>query len=211
MPRHPFVNVRIAGYCGLAAFAVAFACIMLATTASPWFSWTESWLSDLGGPEGENVVVAGNLTAANLFNNGIMLASLLGLGLVGGLWGYPGLDNPWGQRGLILLALDLVALFGVGLFPISPDGLHDLAAVPFFILIPASLLALAKGLGDSGDDEHARTMGVLGAIALVTVPLIEVVPQPWGNNAFMEAIPSLALGIASVVSGRWLLVVNEDD
>lgn len=209
MSRRPLVNVRVAGYCGIAAFVVAFTCILLATSTSPWFTWTGSWLSDLGGSEGEAVTVVGPFTAAHLFNNGIMLASLLGIGLVCGLWGYPGLDTTWGQRGLVLLALDLVALFGVGMFPISPDGLHDLAAVPFFILIPLSLLALAKGLSESGEDERARTMGVLGAIALVTVPLIEVVPQPWGNNALMETVPSLALGIASVVTGRWLLVVDD--
>ncbi|MDP7081060.1 MAG: DUF998 domain-containing protein [Candidatus Undinarchaeales archaeon] len=209
MPRRPLVNVRLAGYCGIAAFAVAFICILFATNASPWFSWTETWLSDLGGRDGEAVTLFGPFTAAHLFNNGVMLASLLGIGLVGGLWGFPGLDTPWGKRGLVLLVLDMVALFGVGLFPISLGVRHDYAAVLFFVLIPASLLALAKGLNDSGEDGHARTMGVLGAIALVTVPLIELLPQPWGNNALIETIPSLALGIASLVSGRWLLVLDD--
>jgi len=210
MARRPLVNVRLAGYCGLAAPVVAFACIALAIWYSSWFTWTESWLSDLGGTPGQGTPAIAGLTAAFLFNNGLMLSALLGLGLVGGLWGLPGLDSTWGRRGLGLLALDMVALFGVGLFPSKVGVVHFYAAVAFFMLVPASLLALGHALALSKEGERARLMRILGAIALVTVPIIQL-PRPYGSNALSEAFPVMVLCAASAVAGRWLLAAREAD
>lgn len=211
MARRPLVNVRLAGYCGLAAPVVAFACIILAIWSSSWFTWTGSWLSDLGGMPGQGTPAVAGVTAAFLFNNGLMLAALLGLGLVGGLWGIPMLDSPWGRRGLVLLALDMVALFGVGLWPSNVGVMHYYASVTFFLLIPPSLLALGHALAQAGEKGHAHVMRILGAIALVTVPLIELLPQPWGHNALSEAVPAVVIGAASAVAGHWLLGIGEAD
>jgi hypothetical membrane protein len=154
--------------------------------------------------------VAG-VNAAFLFNNGLMLSALLGLGLVGGLLGFPGLDSTWGRRGLGLLALDMVALFGVGLWPSNVGVMHYYASVTFFMLIPPSLLALAHALVQAGDKGHAHMMRLLGAIAMVTVPLIELLPQPWGHNALSESVPAVVIGVASAVAGHWLLGVGGND
>jgi len=68
-------KLRVAGLCGVIVPVVAFSCIFIAISLSPWFSWTENALSDLG--------VGG---AAWVFNSGLMVGGILTMVFAVGLW-----------------------------------------------------------------------------------------------------------------------------
>ncbi|MEM3012668.1 MAG: DUF998 domain-containing protein [Candidatus Hadarchaeales archaeon] len=123
--------LRKLGLCGLVAPPLAFTFILLSIHLSPSFSWTENALSDLGVGE-----------TAPLFNSGLMAAGLLLL-----LFSLASLSltrrDPLGLLSSSLLALDSLALFGIGLFPESYGDLHFQVSVLFFILFPFIALSFS--------------------------------------------------------------------
>jgi len=67
--------MRLAGFCGLTNPVIVFMLIALSISYSPWFSWTENALSDLG--------VHG--IAAILFNSGLIIGGVLAITFAIGL------------------------------------------------------------------------------------------------------------------------------
>lgn len=124
-------NLRKLGLCGLIAPPLAFTCILLSIHLSPSFSWTENALSDLGVGK-----------TAPLFNFGLMAAGLLLF-----LFSLSSLlltkEEPFGLLASLLLALDSLALFGIGLFPESYGSLHFWVSVLFFLLFPFIALSFS--------------------------------------------------------------------
>lgn len=123
-------NLRRLGLCGLIAPPLAFACILLSVYLSPSFSWTKNALSDLGVGK-----------TAPLFNFGLMTAGLLLF-----IFSLSSLSVTREFSGLfasLLLGLDSLALFGVGLFPESYGDLHFWVSVLFFLLFPFIALSFS--------------------------------------------------------------------
>ncbi|MEE9152300.1 MAG: hypothetical protein V3U20_10790, partial [Thermoplasmata archaeon] len=77
MTQKSFVSLRTAGICGILSPLIAFTCIGLAILYSPWFSWTDNWLSDLGGFPGERPVWSAHGLSSILFNTGLIIAGIL--------------------------------------------------------------------------------------------------------------------------------------
>jgi len=119
---------------GVAAVVVAFAAILGATLLSPTFSWSTSALSDLGVP---------GTTTAPLFDGGLLLAGLLGLPFVG--WCWTRARNRFEAVGAALLALALVAMALVGVFPLHASDLHLPVAVAFYVLLTYGLFVYGTG------------------------------------------------------------------
>ena len=89
---------RVAGICGIFIPVVIFTCLGLSIASSPWFTWTQHALSDLG--------IQANTAA--LFNYGMILGGILTLIFSLGLIKI--LSN---KIGAYLLAVSSVALIGI--------------------------------------------------------------------------------------------------
>jgi len=134
---------RIAGICGILIPVVMFTCLGLSIASSPWFTWTQHALSDLGIQQ----------NTAALFNNGMILGGTLSLVFSFGLMRI--LSR---KIGAYLLALSSVALIGIGLFPETIFTLHFVTSASFFVLLTIGLLLI--GL-TSKQNPFERTMGIL--------------------------------------------------
>jgi hypothetical membrane protein len=119
--------IRVAGICGLLVPVVIFTCLGLSLLSSPWFTWTDHALSDLGV----------QTTTAALFNYGMIaggvLAFVFSLGLI------TVLSRKLG--GYILLFSSL-SLIGIGLFPETLFPLHFFTSAAFFVTLTIALLIL---------------------------------------------------------------------
>jgi len=117
----------IAGICGIFIPVVIFTCLGLSILSSPWFTWTQHALSDLGIQQ----------NTAVLFNYGLILGGILTLIFSLGLIQI--LSN---KIGAYLLALSSFALIGIGLFPETIFVLHFLTSASFFILLTIAMLII---------------------------------------------------------------------
>ena len=191
---------RIAGLCGVLSPVIAFSCIGLAIFYSPWFSWTQSWLSDLGGTVGETPVWAARGIASIFFNTGLIVAGVLGILLVLGIIKSGVLGIRPGRLGALLLILDMCALCAIGVFPETTGNLHVLAATTFFFLVPLSLLLIGVKLRKSSEKKLGLLMILLGILSLVSLPFL-FIPPPWGSNAIIEMFPSVTISVFAVIFG----------
>jgi hypothetical membrane protein len=137
---------RLAGICGILIPVVNFTCIGLSISSSPWFTWTQHALSDLGIEK----------NTAALFNNGMILGGILSfifsLGLIKVLSK---------KTGAYVLMLSSIALIGIGLFPQTLFTLHFLTSSSFFILLTIALLIIGLTLKQN---KFERSIGSLAFV-----------------------------------------------
>jgi len=143
---------RVAGICGLLVPVVIFTCLGLALLSSPWFTWTDHALSDLG--------VQTNTAA--LFNYGMIaggvFAFIFSLGLIKVLSRKIG--------GYVLL-FSSIALIGIGIFPETVFVLHFFTSATFFVTLTVALLLLGITMQK---DPFKRPVGLL-ALACASVAM----------------------------------------
>jgi hypothetical membrane protein len=202
----PFDRVmvlRISGFCGVAGPLIALSLILVAVSRSPWFSWTGSYLSDLGDPRTHpNVAV--------LFNSGLIiggaLTAIFGIGLKRAL---PGLTRS--GLGAIAIVLGSAALCCVGIFTERTLVVHCSVTLLFYIL---SIIALVL-IGSAMMQEPAvRNLGLfiftaglficLPAIALVVIILIDIEVRHAGG-AIPEFIGALGVSVCFLILAVRLL------
>jgi len=146
---------RIAGICGIFIPVVIFTCLGLCIVSSPWFTWTQYALSDLGIQQ----------NTAAVFNYGLILGGILALIFSLGLIQI--LSN---KIGVCLLALSSLALIGIGLFPETIFVLHFLTSASFFVLLTIALLII--GL-TSKKNSFERKIGTFALVlALIAISSI---------------------------------------
>jgi hypothetical membrane protein len=147
---------RVAGVCGIFLPVVIFTSLGLSIASSPWFTWTQHALSDLGIQE----------NTALFFNYGMIIGGILALIFSFGLMKL--LSN---KLGAYLLALSSLALIGIGVFPETIFALHFLTSASFFVLLAIALLII--GL-TSTQNSFERTLGLL-ALLLVLIAICSTV------------------------------------
>src|SRR4030042_3389990 len=149
---------RITGICGILIPVVIFTCLGLSIASSPWFTWTQHALSDLGIQEN---------TAAP-FNNGMILGGLLSLIFSLGLMKI--LSN---KLGAYLLLLSSLALIGIGVFPETIFVLHFVTSASFFFLLATALLIIGLTRRQNHFDKNIGLLAVvLACIALSSIVLL---------------------------------------
>jgi hypothetical membrane protein len=178
------VSLRLAGICGMTAAVVPLASIFIAIGISPWFTWTGSWLSDLG---------RSTVPSASVFNNGLMAAGALGVIFSLGVRKAKEFGRVESDMGLATLLLTTIFLFMVGLFPVDADMPHTLASFLFFVFSIVTLLVLGNVLWKSGSS-YGLFVLFLGILSACTFPLF-FVPRPWGMNAVIEMVSSLSMSV----------------
>lgn len=135
--------------CGILIPVVIFICLGFSIAASPWFTWTQHALSDLGIQE----------NTAALFNYGMIFGGILALVFSFGLMKI--LSN---KLGAYVLALSSLALIGIGVFPETIFTLHFLTSASFFVLLAVALLII--GL-TSRYSSFERNIGLLAMVLVI--------------------------------------------
>ncbi|RLJ09554.1 MAG: hypothetical protein DRP15_03350 [Candidatus Aenigmatarchaeota archaeon] len=159
---------RIGYWCGVLGIIIGTTSVAIAIVISPWFSFTDNWLSDLGVRYPEAV----------FFNTGLILAGLLGsifsLFFVKNMTGY-------------ILFVSTVSLMGVGLFPETTGPLHFYSSVMFFV---SSILSML--LTGIKKDYHLKYIFV--ALAVISIaawlPFVDL-----GRGAIREIVSSLCFSV----------------
>ena len=188
---------KIGGLSGILGPIIAFTSILLAIYYSPWFSWTENWLSDLGVYENSSAI----------FNTGLILAGIFGTIFTIAIMQLSMLKNILGRLGTTLLFIDMLALSAVGIFPEDTGSIHTSVSVLFFALIPLSLLLIGFALRKSSEKRLGLFVIYLGIISICLSSLF-LVPRPMGSNAIAEIFPAILIAIFSKVLGIKLLRSN---
>lgn len=141
---------------GAVATAAALGGIAGAILLDPTFSWTGDALSDLGVRD----------RSAPVFNGGLILGGLAGIGYAVGLWRVAPAGRaaervaPVGRLRAVVFALATVAMAGVGVYDLT-HPLHGPAAVGFYALVTATFAI----------DGLARRHVAAGRITLAFVPV----------------------------------------
>jgi hypothetical membrane protein len=185
--------LRVAGLCGIISPLIAFAFILVAVYYSPHFSWTENWLSDLGG-----TVMPPDRPCANtsvteiLFNTGLVISGILAVIFSLGLAvGFRKKFKPSGRLGSLLYVLGACALCGIGIFPEPTGTLHTIASVAFFLLEPFAILCIGTSELKSSEKSLGYFSYITGFIALFSIVVV--------SKAAGETVASLAIAIWTVV------------
>ncbi len=178
-------GLKTAGLCGVINPIVVLTLILAAISQSPWFSWTENALSDLGV----------NGTVAVLFNSSLIIGGILTIIFAVGL-GELLKSRTVGGVGALVLLLDGAAMSAIGLFPETTGRLHFYVSVAFFTLLPISLFFIGAALlGDPSE----RRLGFFVVLAGVFAAAVWMLP--WRAVAIPELLASLAASVWSIVLG----------
>ena len=191
----PAIPLKIRLLCGILSPVTTIIFISLAIAGSPWFSWTENWLSDIGGEPGDSSIWSARGTPSLLFNLGLVIGGVLGMVFWTGLKESLPVSKTGGEMGMKLLLADMVLFTLVGIFPFSIGLLHMLVAFVFFLLLPFVFLFLGLALYQR---EESRNEGVVLSgfffASLIALVLLGA-PRPWGGNAVVEMVPASCLAI----------------
>lgn len=198
------LSVRISALCGIFGPLIGLIFIAFSIYYSDWFSWTENWLSDLGGIPGDTSIWASRGIASVIFNIGLIISGIIGVIFASSLRKVHILNTRQGRVGTFLIILDMFTLCAVGIFPETTGYLHTLVSIIFFFLIALSLLFIGTVIRRSSEKILGRLIIMIGIISLCSFPFF-MIPRPWGNNAIIELIPIISISIFTIVFGIAIL------
>ncbi|MDG5776679.1 DUF998 domain-containing protein [Haloarculaceae archaeon H-GB2-1] len=180
---------------GVSAVAVSLLAVVLATLVSPSFAWTSHALSNLGEP---GHAVATDLTRL-LFNSGLKLGGLLGLGFSYVLFVHA--RNPFEYVGVAAFVVSMLAMGAIGVFP-AGTTLHFPAFLTFYGSLTAALLGFGVGTLLAGERERG-----LATILLAVVNVGSWVVWMLGGPLLRPglAIPEF---VVALVLGGWMLTTS---
>jgi hypothetical membrane protein len=178
-------KLKIAGMCGVLAPIIVLTLILLAIYYSPWFSWTENALSDLG--------VQG--TAAILFNSSLIVGGVLTIIFAIGLREIL-LNKTLGRIGTLIFILDGAMLCAIGIFPETAGDIHFYVSVAFFVLLPVSLFLNGVAMMQEFSERKTGLFTIIAGIVAATVWMLQ-----WSAVAIPEIIAALAAFVWSIVLG----------
>jgi hypothetical membrane protein len=173
---------------GIFGAVVAYPFIFLSIALSPWFSFYENALSDLGN-------LAMNGFTALIYNTGMVLSGLtvtlfgIALSMRHHSWKY----LAWGLP-LVVAGFDLAL---IGIFPEDAGIVHGQVSVIFFASIAIVLLLYSYFSWPLGTPKIGAVSLALG----IASPLIWFVDWPWNGVAIQETI-------TSAFAAAWLVMVS---
>ena len=182
---------RIAGVCGITSQLVALIVLLVVISSSPWFSWTENELSDLGSVG----------SATTLFNLGYILTGVLSLIFAIGL-GQSLLSSRLGQLGAVSLILGSMMIPAIGIFPRTFVLLHNSASMAALVFIIMALLLI----GVAAVTTSQMKWGLLSLTIVALIIVVRLVPWPLSGGAIQQLLISLPWSLWTIVFGVRLLI-----
>jgi hypothetical membrane protein len=162
--------------------------ILVAVSYSPWFSWTDNALSDLGVQE-----------AAGIFNSALVTGGVLTLMFAAGLTRSLR-KNGMTFVGTFVLVLAAVSLLLIGVFPESSGRIHFYVSVSFFTLAILAMLLIGVGLVSESSGRRVGAFSIIAGVFSVVVWAVF-----WNLPYKGVAIPEM---LASLSTSAWSLVMG---
>jgi hypothetical membrane protein len=195
---------RLLRWSGAAAVVVTLLAIFVATVVSPAFSWTGNALSNLGVTQ----TAAGTPLTVVLFNGGLILGGVLGVGFSAALFRMS--PSVAARATAVSFGLTVLFMAFVGVFP-QDTAPHFPVALGFYLLISLSLWLDSLASFRQGWRSRAIAGFSLGTANLVgwlvwglTGPPTRdglAIPELWGALLFSAWTVWVSRGL---VAGRWV-------
>ena len=178
-------------YLAIAAVIIAYSSITAAILLSPWFSWFNNALSDLGNTSNPLNISSG---AARIFDFGLIVGGIL-ITLFAILLlrdaRYSWLYTIW----IIPLLISSIDLSMIGVFNESFGNIHLVVSIVFFFFTALTLLTYSYVSFPLGTPRTGAVALVLGVVCAATW----VARWPWQGVAIQEAVTSLASSILVLI------------
>ena len=158
---------------------------------SPWFSWTENYLSVLGV----------NGSTITLFNYGLILTGVLSTIFAIGLGRSLLSGRLLGLLGMVTLVLGSAALSIMGIFPRTIGMTHNCASLAFLLLISLAIFLIGISLITLSQ----KTWGVLSLTAVILIATFQIVPWPWSGGSIPQLLSVLLWSLWTLTFGVRLL------
>jgi hypothetical membrane protein len=179
------LSAKITATCGILGILILYIFIFAAILVSPWFSWTNNALSDLG-----------NITrnSSPIFNVGLVVSGIVIAVFPLGLRARTR-TSALEHSGTLAFLVAAIALIGVGIFPENYIMEHVITAGTMFLLNTVGLFLFGVAFIRS---ESMRVLGVVSVLLGVASAVIWV--PIWGRGiAIPEMIASVAVYILFLV------------
>lgn len=199
-----FPSQREAGLAGLLAPVIAFGSIFAAIATAPWFSWTDNWLSDLGGVPGSSDLWTSRGTTSLLFNGGLAVAGLVALVWARGMERHFIGGGVAGRIAAVLSYVSSMSLALVGLLPETTGVWHSVVSRIFFVSVTINLFSAWLALRGRAQTWLSNGAFVLGVVAFLGLPFY-FLRGAYVGRAVSEMFPAAAIAVAVFASGWWLL------
>jgi hypothetical membrane protein len=198
--------MKICGLCGIISTIIFFIFIGLAIWMSPWFSWTDHFLSDIAGSFGDTPIWAGRGMASIFLNSGLILAGLIGIMFAISMKKTKLFQSNLGRIGIFILFVDMSALCGVGIFPVTLGNIHYGLSIVLFCLIPICLFIIAYEIGKLYGKKWWLLVNMISIISLIPVFILLFAPNLLGfTKAIGEMVMLLSLYLTIIIIGIKLI------
>lgn len=196
--------LKITGIIGIFLPFFIFIIMAISIYYSPWFSFTENWISELAGKSGETPIWSARGFPSAIFNIGIILSGAMGLACAIAIRNIEKLSSHLGKLGATLLIIDMISLILVGIFPLTTGILHHIFSLIFFFTLPLALIFIGLAFRKTSEQKFGTLMITLGIISIYALPFL-FIPPPWGSNAIIELIPSFSIALFAILFGIKIL------
>jgi hypothetical membrane protein len=181
---------KLAGLAGVFAPVLTLSLIFLSIALSPWFSWHDNALSDMGVNE-----------VAPLFNGALLIGGLLYFVFAIGFVRWQGLDSRLAKLAAVAMISGAIGLFLVGIFTEDAGRIHYYVAATYFLATP-----LAYGLlGVDWVRRGSRLMGWL-TIATGLTAFLMIACVPHKRVAVPEILAALTISMWTFALGMKMLI-----
>jgi hypothetical membrane protein len=181
---------RLAGLCGIFTPVITLTLIFVAIALSPWFSWHDNALSDMGVD-----------TVALLFNGALLIGGMLYFVFVSGFLRWHGLRSRLAKVAATALIIGAVGLCLIGIFTEDAGRIHYYVSATYFLATPLAYVLF----GSEWVRQDSRIMGWLTIAAGVTAFLM-ITAVPHKRIAVPEILAALTMGMWTFAVGLKLLL-----
>ncbi|MFN8598368.1 MAG: DUF998 domain-containing protein [Anaerolineae bacterium] len=183
---------RLAGICGLLTPIITLTLIFISIKLSPWFSWHDNALSDMGVSK-----------TFNLFNPALLIGGALHFVFV--IFGLRSTIGPGRlpRVGFGAVLLGAIALPLIGIITEDYGRTHYYVAATYFIATPLGYILL----GSAWVKRHDRVLGWL-SIAAGAASILAITLVPHKRIAVPEILAATLMGVWTFAMSVKLLVDN---
>ena len=181
---------RLAGLCGILTPTITLTLIFVSIKLSPWFSWHDNALSDLGVS-----------ATPNLFNAALLIGGALQLVFVlGGLRSAIG-PGRLGRMGFWAVLIGAIALPLIGIVTEDYGRAHYYVAATYFLATPLGYILLGSAAIKRGQSVEGILSVAAGIAAILAIALV-----PHKRIAVPEILAATIMGAWTLSMGMKLLI-----
>lgn len=181
--------LRFGGFCGILGSGLSLTLVLAATVLSPWFSWENNALSELGVGE-----------VSLLFNGAMLIGGVLIFFFALGIREY--LDgNRLVRVGVNLIITSSVFLALVGVFTVDMILMHGIVSLGPLMLAPLGFVFIGFGTEEAKIRKFSIGCGVAALVSILILPMILLFPP----FKFGFAVPEI---INTIITTVWIFTMG---